>query len=313
MMKLFLLAIITLILTSEVANAQNNRFQLPEYCRQDSAQSVTIIGKKVKIWHEGGVYSTLNTDTAFSWPSSEAKTRGGENGWGHFRPKTGDIGIVVRVFTYPGNSPGRQFIYLLKIGEYYVPIDCFYITDIDKPDSDHMRDWDSLKNIDYAKGCKFKLANVNGNFSGAGESKIDSVSETYACDLIAKGIDTIMLCKGSPFTSGAVVFWENKGIGYSTAFFKRKNGQLRETGIKPISLSPLLNYFFSNKLDTITQRFKPKLLAAMPDLGGLIIQVYTPNSFFRQFVPQLALSAFKNEPLIIWWQMVSDKVGAIAK
>lgn len=175
-----------------------------------------------------------------------------------------------------------------------------------------MATWDSLKNVDYAKGgCKFKLANVNGNFSGAGESKIDSISETCACGLIDRGIDTVLLCKGysgvSP-TSIAVVFWLSKGKGYVSTFFMKKDKRIDEKDAKSTFISPLLSYFFNNKLDTITKEFKPNLQADMPDVGGLNIQLYTSRLFFRQFISQLLVSAYRKDPEIIWWQMVEDKI-----
>jgi hypothetical protein len=309
---LIIIQINVLCYVSFAQNHQSSPFQLSEYWRTDSANSATIIGRKVKIWNAGGMYVTLNTDTTLQWPSEQARMRAGENGWGDFKPKTGDTGTIAHVFIGRGESERKKFIYLLKIKENYVPINGFDITDLDKPDIEHIYTWDSLKNIDYAKGgCKFKLANINGNFSGAGESKIDSMSENCACDLIDKGIDTVLLCKsysGVSSTSTAVVFWQNQGKGYMSIFLMKKGNQLDEKDAKSISISPLLNYFFNNKLDTITKTFKPKFQAEMPDVGGLSIQLYTPTLFFRQFIPQLLMSAYRKDPEIIWWQMVEDKI-----
>ncbi|HWZ04444.1 MAG TPA: hypothetical protein VNX40_12595 [Mucilaginibacter sp.] len=316
-MKPTLFIFLVFIISFSHGNGQgitNSKFQLPEYCRADSAKSKTLIGRRVKIWHDGGIYATLNTDSNFVWPSAEAKRRGGENGWGNFKPKTGDTGVVVHIFIYEGDR--QKYVYLLKIKENYVPIGCFYVTDLDKPDAAHYSTWDSLKNIDYAKGCKFKRSNINNNWSGAGNTAIDSISETFACDLTSTGIDTVMLCKGYSgvsSTSTAFVLWEGKGKGYVKAFFIEKGHRLAEHPIKFFPLKPVLSYFFNNKLDTITREFKPKMQAEMPDLGGLSIQLYAQNLFFRQFIPELLVKAYHKEPEAIWWKMVTDQLLAIKK
>ena len=88
----------------------------------------------------------------------------------------------------------------------------------------------------------------------------------------------------------------------------KKGKRLDEKDAKSVSISDLLNYFFNNKLDTITKAFKPNLQAEMPDLGGLSIQLYTPILFFRQFIPELLVRAYRKDPEAIWWQMVEDKI-----
>jgi hypothetical protein len=316
-MKSTWLLVLVIIISLSQGNGQNvarRKFQLPEYCRPDSAKSKTIIGRKVKIWHDGGVYSTFNTDSNFVSPSVEAKRRGGENGWGSFRPKTGDTGLIVHIFIYEGDR--QKYVYLLKIGENYVPIQCFYVTDLDKPDAVHYSTWDSLKNIDYAKGCKFKLTYINGTPGSVGNTAIDSASETLACDLTLRRIDTVMLCRGYSgisSTSTAFVLWEDKGKGYIKTFFIEKGHHLAERQIERFPLKPILNYFFKNKLDTITRDFNPAIQAEIPDLGGLSIQLQTPNLFFRQFIPELLVRAYQKEPEAIWWKMVSDRLITLIK
>jgi len=51
----------------------------------------------------------------------------------------------------------------------------------------------------------------------------------------------------------------------------------------------------------------------MPDLGGLSIQLSTPNLFFRQFIPELLVGAYQKEPEAIWWKMVSDQLIKLIK
>jgi hypothetical protein len=297
-----------------IADAQWADFKVDksEYCRADSAKSASLIGRKVKIWDAGGIYANFNTDLNFKWPSAGARQRGGENGWGNYKPKTGDTGTIVWVFLYRGDR--QKYVYLIKVGDNFVPIGCYYVTDLDKPDINQLHIWDSLKNINYAKGCKFKIAVVNNTGSGAGQTKIDSLSETFACNLIGGGVDTVMLCNafsGVSSTSAAVVFWEHAGHGYSKAFFLKKRHAISERPVKPMNLKPILDYFFSNKLDTIKQIFKKDMQASLPDLGGLCIQVYTPRIFFREFIPTMLAMAYKKEPEAIWWNMVTDRLLAI--
>lgn len=105
----------------------------PDFCLSDTAAAKDIIGRKVKIWHEGGVASTLYKVNDAEWPSEDIKQEANRSGWRTFKPKTGDIGTIVYIFPLKGSI--SQYIYLLKIRSYYVPMGCYYLTDIDKPDS----------------------------------------------------------------------------------------------------------------------------------------------------------------------------------
>ena len=137
-----------------------------DYCEYDTVSVYSLIGKKVKIYHEGGIYSTLNNDKSRKWLSEEVREHAGVSGWNGYKPGQGDTGTIAQIFITNG-SGRRKFIFLLKIGNNYVPINCDYITDIDKPDSEE--EWkkhfitDSLANIAYANGCKFKLRDQNIN------------------------------------------------------------------------------------------------------------------------------------------------------
>lgn len=99
----------------------------PEYCSDDSLYSKSIIGRKVRIFHDGGIYSTINTTNYLKWPSKELKAKSGINGWGSFVPKTGDTGTVVHIFY--DKQTRKDNIYLINIGDHYVPIGCNSITD----------------------------------------------------------------------------------------------------------------------------------------------------------------------------------------
>ena len=152
----------------------------PNYCLKDSAKSKSVLGRQIKIWHEGGIYSTLNTTNKFKWPSKEIKSKGGKNGWKGYVPQAGDIGTVAQIFYDKGSS--LKYIYLLKVKDNYVPVACNYLTNADKLNSHEEGEQkyiqDSINNIKYAAGCKFKIQNIKGSWSRAGLMNIDKVSET---------------------------------------------------------------------------------------------------------------------------------------
>ena len=124
-----LLTILT-FLTTQVCFGQTTSGlvinEKPDFCLTDSLDLKSNIGKEVKIWHSGGVYNNLNESESFQFPTQEMKQKGGKSGWGEYYPKEGDVGTVVHIFS-PKNQ--RQSIYLIKIGDNYVPIGCYYLTD----------------------------------------------------------------------------------------------------------------------------------------------------------------------------------------
>jgi hypothetical protein len=291
-----------------------SKFVLPEYCRPDSANSKSLIGRLVMIKNWGGIFEDLNTDKSFKWPSEEVRLKAGKSGWGNYKPKTGDTGTVVSVFYKKDENERTKFVYLLKIRENYVPISCFDVTDIDKADDDHYIESELIKNADYAKdGCKFKMFSVNSNYSNAGNSKIDSLCEDYACKLLSNGHDTVILCKGYPEIKYAFVLWNHDGNGRVVVFAQQKQNEVIQSDPKPFQLDSILAYFHENKLDTITLAFKPKLQALMPDVGGLSIQLAYNKTFFRGDMPILLFRAYKNEPEAIWWKMIYEHLVVFAK
>ncbi|OAD18858.1 heat shock protein DnaJ [Candidatus Thiomargarita nelsonii] len=75
--------------------------------------------KRAQIVDVGQIYEAINTTDCLTWPSSNIKEKGGKNAWGSFYPKKGDTGIVVSEVKHCHFDDN---IYLLKIGQYYVPI-----------------------------------------------------------------------------------------------------------------------------------------------------------------------------------------------
>ena len=80
------------------------------------------IGETFKIYHTGGVYSTINVSDQYTWPSETIKSKSGHNGWGSYVPKAGDIGELTHVFE--SKSKYHPYILLLKINDLYVPVSC---------------------------------------------------------------------------------------------------------------------------------------------------------------------------------------------
>jgi hypothetical protein len=288
----------------------------PSYCLKDSLYSNSIIGRKVKIWHDGGIYSTINTTSILKWPSEEIKSKSGKSGWKEFIPKAGDTGTVVYIF-YDKKSR-RDNIYLIKIRENYVPIGCNYLTDINQLDAfenDYQRAiQDSLENVQYSNGCKFKLRNINETWSRAGLANIDIVSENFACDLISKGIDTVLLCKyifdnGSlPIEKGFIVWLEN-GQGFVKAYFNNSKHKPRGNKVVEFDSRLLINHFFKNRLDTV--KSEPKSDIHLSHSLGYCIQLYTKDLFFRERITDFLIRQDKNHPKSIWWKLVSDNLEKV--
>ena len=76
-------------------------------------------GKTAKIVNDGKLYSTINRTDCLSWPNERMKKISGEDGWGSFYPKTGDVGTIVAEMKHCDS--GKK-IYLLKIGNHYAPV-----------------------------------------------------------------------------------------------------------------------------------------------------------------------------------------------
>jgi hypothetical protein len=244
------------------------------------------------------------------------KAKGGANGWGTYKPKAGDTGTIVHVFIEEESSP--RSIYLLKISHCYVPVGCHYLTSTGQPDSreeatqHYLRD--SIENVHYASGCKFKLQNVNGSWSRVGLMNIDRMSETFACELVSKGIDTVLLCKyifdnGSLSTEKAFVLWLNKGHGYIKSFFNNTKHQYTENKTIPFNVKSLTDYFFLNKLGTV--RTKPKSEIMVSHDMGYSIQLHSTSLFFRERLTDFAIRQAKTHSGAIWWNPISEKLAAL--
>lgn len=292
------------------------KIEKPDYCSTDTIKIKSLIGRRAKIWHEGGIYSTMNIGKRFKGLPSEWKLKGGENGWGNYEPKAGDTGTIVHIFNNEGNN--NRYIYLLRIRDNYVPLGCYYLTDIDKPDDYEQTTLyylkDSIENIKYASGCKFKLRNINDCWSRAGLTEIDKISEIFACDLTSKGVDTVMLCKYISDNSllpieKAFVLWLKNGQGFVKAFFNNPKHQPTENNIIAFDSRPLIDYFFLNRLDTVTT--EPNTEVWISHSIGYNIQLQVPSLFFRQRLADFIIRQDERHPKAIWWNIISKKLAAL--
>jgi hypothetical protein len=303
---------------SQILYSSYGRTEKPDYCSKDSLESKSIIGRQVKIWGTGGVYSSLNNAKGFKFPTKEIKRKSGTSGWGSYYPKAGDLGTIVSVFRH--TTQKTTWIYLIQVDDNYVPIWCHYLTDIDLQDAEEEKTeriiQDSINNVLYANGCKFKSWNENGNrnWSRAGLFNIDKVSEIFACDLISEGIDTVLLCKyifdnGSSPIEKAFVLWTDKGKGYLKSFFNNPKHIPTENKIVSFEAGSLINHFFENRIDTVTT--KPTSDFRMSHDMGYSIQLFTPNSFYRERLRDYLIQQDKAHPKSVWWNLISENLENI--
>jgi hypothetical protein len=201
-----------------------------------------------------------------------------------------------------------------------VPVGCYYITSIDKPDihEQSVRDWinDSIANINYAAGCLFKIRNVNSKWSRAGGTNLDKMAESFACDLVAKGIDTVLLCKhmfdnGALAIEKAFILWQQGGKGFVKAFFNNADFKPTENKIISFDAAALIDYFFTHRIDTITT--EPQSEIWISHSLGYSIQLYTPNSFYRDRLTDFIIRQDKVHPKSVWWNMIAEKLGVLKK
>jgi hypothetical protein len=242
-------------------------------------------GTLVKIWHNGGIYKTLNETNNIKWPNEEIKTKSGKKYWKEFEPEIGDIGEIVFIT----KSKYKEIIYILKIKDYYVPIDCSYIVSTESLDVNeaHQKRWDEI----YAYGdgdCNFKKFGINKTWNRAGIAKIDKISESFACELKTKGIDTLMLVKrisdnGSSPYEKEYILWKENGQGYLKFFENNEKHKPTQTEPKKFEWDDLINFYEENNVSSETK--KPESIIS--HFTNLIVQFYNGSDFYA-FGMQLA-------------------------
>ncbi len=239
---------------------------------------VNLIGQKAKIWHNGGIYSTLNGSDNIEWPNEEMKKIAGKEYWNEFEPQIGDIGEIVFV----SKSKYKEIIYLLKVKEYYVPIKCSYVvspTSFDVNEAEQKR-WDEIEA--YGNGdCNFKKFGFNETWNRAGIFKIDKMSEAYACGLKSNGIDTLMLVKrisdnGSSPNEKQYVVWKDKGNGYLKEFENNEGHNLTESETVNFDWNDLIEFYNSKRV--FEEKEMPN--SVVSHWTNLIVQLYMAKDYY---------------------------------
>lgn len=237
-----------------------------------------LIGQKVKIWHDGGIYKKINGTDRIQWPNEELKKIAGKEYWKDFEPKIGDIGEVVHI----SKSKYDEIFYVLKIDSYYVPILCSYIVSpesLDVKEAEQKR-WDEI--TAYGKGdCNFKKFGINDTWNRAGIAEIDKISESFACELKTKGIDTLMLVKrisdnGSSPYEKEYVLWKENGQGYLKIFENNEKHKPTQTESEKFEWDDLINFYEENNVSSETK--KPESIIS--HFTNLIVQFYNGSDFY---------------------------------
>jgi hypothetical protein len=308
-----------LIATSQVLMDDLLPSSKTNFC--DSIKSKKLIGTYAKIWDNGGIYLDANRSNYLHFPTNEMKDKGGKNGWGEFYPQTGEVGEIVYVSNWDNQmSASGKIIYILKINDFYVPIGCGYLTDTNK--IDNKQEWEKyyreevIREKEYAAGCEFKTNGINNCWNRAGICKIDIISETFACNLKDKGIDTIMLCKyiyddGSSPSEKAFVLWQKDGKGHLKTFFNNSQHTPTENKEKEFDWGNIYKNYYANKIDTITSDPQPshRITHSM----GYSVQFYSPQT--KYFCERLQDNYWKTDkthhPKAKFWKLIYNKFDRI--
>jgi len=309
-----LILIILFLLIFLSSFSQRNLLGNEGICEKNNGQN--FVGKTVKIWSNGGIYEKINTTNALIWPSDEIKIKSGINYWNEFYPQTGDTGTVIHAFKFNRKRvPSAKNIYLLNIRGYYVPIGCGYLTTVEGMDkNEEIENWrlqEFLKNQKYANGCSFKTSYYNNGYFKAGAFDIDSIAETYACELISKGTDTILVIKyffdnhgitNSLFES---ILWIEDEKGYSKVFENTEN-IIIEHEIDTINFKKIENYFFDNEIYSIDTKPQTKTLV-IHDFT-YFIQFKFDKIFYTEFITETELKEDPSHKKSIWWSMIIESI-----
>lgn len=237
-----------------------------------------LIGQKVKIWHDGGIYRSINGTDRIKWPNEEIKKVAGKEFWNDFDPKIGDIGEIVHV----SKSKHKEIFYILKIKDNYVPILCSYIVSTESLDINEafQKRWDDIHA--YGEGdCNFKKFGINEVWNRAGIFEIDRISEFFACDLKTNGIDTLMLVKrisdnGSSPYEKQYVLWKENRQGYLKTFENNEKHEPTQTEPKIFNWDDLIYFYEQNNVSMETNI--PESIIS--HYTNLIVQFYKGPDYY---------------------------------
>jgi hypothetical protein len=125
-----------------------------------------------------------------------------------------------------------------------------------------------------------------------------------------------MLCKyifdnGSLPIEKAFVLWLDSGKGFVKSFFNNSKHQPTQNKIVSFDAGILINYFFENKIDTVTS--EPKAEIQISHSLGYSIQLYTANYFYRERLTDFVIRQDKKHPKAVWWNLISEKLAILKK
>lgn len=97
--------------------------------RQLLEKKQQFTGKKVKIINKGRIYTGIHKSNCIVWPNDDIKKKGGRKYWGwSYSPANGDIGTIIWEAVH---CRSKETIYIIKTGNYYVPINSNAVTYIE--------------------------------------------------------------------------------------------------------------------------------------------------------------------------------------
>ena len=92
---------------------------IPPHPRTDAMEA--HFGKLYMIADSGKIYTTINKGRDWlNWPSEKVRLKAGDSGWQGYRPKNGDVGVLIASSRHC--SQPNVCVYILKVGRHYVPI-----------------------------------------------------------------------------------------------------------------------------------------------------------------------------------------------
>lgn len=282
-----------------------------KYCYYEDTDQ--FIGDTVKIWSEGGHYPGFSQSKSFNWAPDSLKVRCD----GSYKPIDGEFGIIHFASPILNDRTGiNNIIYIVQIREHFVAIGCGFIIEKDSlsfGEQERIVELkDSLENAKYAQGCPFKTSYFQKSYFEAGKHEIDRLSETFSCDLISKGIDTIFLIKS---------FYNNHGLGNSkyTAImwldnskgklkiFERKENQIIQSEVMSINFSRILDYFNKTNIPEIQTNPSPNTWISH-DLT-FYIQLKLVDKYYIESLSNSEMIGDKVHDKSIWWAMITELIN----
>ena len=282
-----------------------------KYCYYEDTDQ--FIGDTVKIWSEGGHYPGFSQSKSFNWAPDSLKIKCD----GSYKPVDGELGVIRFASPILNDRIGiDNIIYIIQIREHFVAIGCGFIIERDSLSfGEHERIVelrDSIENAMYAQGCPFKTSYFQKSYFEAGKHEIDRLSETFACNLKAKGCDTILLIKS---------FYNNHGLGNSKyiailwiensngrlKIFERKDNQIIQSDIININCGEIFDYFSKNNIPEIKTAPSPSMWISH-DLT-IYIQFMYKDKYYIESLTNSEITGDRVHVKSIWWTTITDLVN----